>query len=73
MLQFQFSRDPPAQEQCDLGSKGVSEACAFYITILHGSLQGMLSPDNVKIRVFLAVVMIVYRSNHVFEQMGELE
>ena len=40
---------------------------------LHGSPKGMVAPESVNARVFLAAYMVAYRPTNVFEDMGKLE
>lgn len=54
-------------------AKACLQRVQFLSNVLHGLPEGMLSHDNVNVRVFLAAFLITYRSNHVFEMMGELE
>ena len=54
-------------------AKACLQRVHFLSDVLHGLPEGILSYDNVNVRVFLAAFLIVHRSNHVFEMMGELE
>ena len=45
----------------------------FLSTFRHGSPAGVVAPESVNVRVFLAAYMISFRSTRVFETMGVLE
>lgn len=54
-------------------SKRCLQRIHLLCTFRHGSPSKALTPENVNVKVFLAGLMIAYRSTHVFESIGTLE